>query len=270
MTSVATKREPTISRADIKAGGSIDMIGLCKKYGSLTALENIQLNVPGGEFISVVGPSGCGKSTLLRILAGLSPPTSGEVRINGEPVTGPRRDIGVVFQTPLLFDWRTVLDNVMLPVDVQRLGRAANRDKARELLALVGLSEFENHYPKQLSGGMQQRVGIARALIHDPAMLLMDEPFGALDAMTRERMNLELKRIWEARNKTIVFITHSIPEAVFLGERVVVLAPRPGRIADLLTIDLPRKRPLEIMNTDEFGAYVRRIRNHFGASGGLD
>lgn len=253
-----------------QTGGSIELDGLGKKYGSLTALEHMNLQVPGGEFISIVGPSGCGKSTLLQILAGLSPATSGQVRINGEMVTGPRNDIGVVFQTPLLFDWRTVLENVMLPVDVQRLGREANRGKARALLDLVGLADFENHYPKQLSGGMQQRVGIARALIHDPSMLLMDEPFGALDAMTRERMNLELKRIWQRHGKTIVFITHSIPEAVFLGERVVVMAPRPGRIADLLSIDLPRERPLDIMTTDEFGAYVRRIRDHFGASGGLD
>ncbi|WP_137390946.1 ABC transporter ATP-binding protein [Rhodoligotrophos defluvii] len=253
-----------------QAGKSIEIIDVSKNYGTFTALENINFAIASGEFVSIVGPSGCGKSTLLRILAGLSPPTRGKVLINGDLVTEPRRDIGIVFQTPLLFEWRTVLDNTLLPVDVQRLGRARNTEKARELLALVGLSDFESYYPKQLSGGMQQRVGIARALVHDPAMLLMDEPFGALDAMTREKMNLELKRIWEARRKTIVFITHSIPEAVFLGERVVVLAPRPGRIADVLEVDLPRDRGLDIMNTDRFGSYVRRIRAHFGSSGGID
>lgn len=251
-------------------GGSIELEGLTKRYGDLTAIEDLNLHVEPGEFVAIVGPSGCGKSTLLRVLAGLLPASEGVVKIDGTPIDGPRRDIGIVFQTPLLFEWRNVLDNVMLPIDVQKLGRKQNRERARELLQLVGLSDFEKHYPRQLSGGMQQRVGIARALVHDPAMLLMDEPFGALDAMTRERMNVELKAIWARQKKTIFFITHSIPEAVFLGERVVVMTPRPGRITETLPIDLPRQRSLEIMNTDRFGEYVSRIRRHFGAAGGLD
>lgn len=250
--------------------GAIELEELTKHYGAMTAIDNLNLAVKPGEFISIVGPSGCGKSTLLRMLAGLTAPTKGRVVIDGKTVNGPRRDIGIVFQTPLLFDWRTILDNVLLPVDVQKLGREKYTEPAKDLLKLVGLKDFEKHYPKQLSGGMQQRVGIARALVHDPSMLLMDEPFGALDAMTREKMNVELKRIWAAQNKTIIFITHSIPEAVFLGERVVVMTPRPGRIADTIPIDLPRIRPLEIMNTEKFGDYVKYIRTYFGAEGGID
>lgn len=253
-----------------QTSGAIELEALTKQYGAMTAIDNLNLLVKPGEFISIVGPSGCGKSTLLRMLAGLTEPTKGRVVIDGKTVDGPRRDIGIVFQTPLLFDWRTILDNVLLPIDVQRLGRANYTETAKDLLHLVGLRDFEKHYPKQLSGGMQQRVGIARALVHDPAMLLMDEPFGALDAMTREKMNVELKRIWAAQNKTIIFITHSIPEAVFLGERVVVMTPRPGRIAEVIPIDMPRVRPLEIMNTEKFGDYVKRIRVYFGAEGGID
>ena len=176
----------------------------------------------------MVGPSGCGKTTLLKILAGLMPPSRGDARLRGTPITGPRQDIGVVFQSPVLFPWRTVLDNVLLPIDVQGLPRERHRRAALDLLALVGLEGFERRYPWELSGGMQQRVALTRALVHDPAMLLMDEPFGALDAMTREQMNVELQRIWLERKKTVVFITHSIPEAVFLGDRVLVMSPRAG------------------------------------------
>jgi NitT/TauT family transport system ATP-binding protein len=249
---------------------------LSLRYGSakggVLALSNISFSVNDGEFLAVVGPSGCGKSTLLKILAGLLPRTEGEALLKGTPIKGPRRDIGVVFQSPVLFPWRNVLGNVMLPADVQRLDKIEMRKRALDLISLVGLSKFENRYPRELSGGMQQRVGIVRALIHDPAILLMDEPFGALDAMTRESMNVELQRIWLERRKTVLFITHSTAEAVFLADRVIVLTARPGRIGDEFAVDLPRPRPLEVMNTDAFGAYVRRIRAALAASssGGFD
>ena len=247
---------------------------LGKRFGGagsvVTALSDIDFTINDGELVVVVGPSGCGKSTLLRILAGLLPQSDGEALLHGTPITGPRRDIGVVFQSPVLFPWRSVLGNAMLPVDVQRLGREKLKTRAFDLLKLVGLDGFEHRYPWELSGGMQQRVALVRALIHDPALLLMDEPFGALDAMTREAMNVELQRIWMERRKTILFITHSIGEAVFLADRVLVMTPRPGRILDTLKIDLPRPRGLEVMNTEAFGAYVRRIRQALNATGGLD
>jgi len=247
---------------------------LTKSYGTtaapVTALEAIDFAVADGEFVAVLGPSGCGKSTLLKILAGLFPPSSGEAALRGTLISGPRRDIGVVFQSPVLFPWRSVLHNVLLPADVQRLGRAEHERKALDLLALVGLGGFEHRYPWELSGGMQQRVAIVRALIHDPALLLMDEPFGALDAMTREQMNLELQRIWLERRKTVLFVTHSIPEAVFLADRVLVLTSRPGRIAETVAVDMPRPRSLEVMNTAAFGSFVARIRRHFSAHGAVD
>jgi len=247
---------------------------LSKRYatrgGSLTALEDISFTVSEGDFVAVVGPSGCGKSTLLKILAGLLPPSRGDARLRGVPITGPRRDIGVVFQSPVLFPWRTVLDNVLIPVDVQGLSRERYRPVARDLLSLVGLDGFERHYPWELSGGMQQRVALTRALVHDPAMLLMDEPFGALDAMTREQMNVELQRIWLDRRKTVVFITHSIPEAVFLGTRVLVMSRRPGRILEDRRVDLPHPRSLDVMSTPVFGEHVRAIRGQFAVAGRLD
>ena len=244
--------------------------GLTRRYGAVTALDHVDLTIRGGELIAIVGPSGCGKSTLLRILAGLMPPTEGEAWLQGSRIEGPRRDIGVVFQTPVLFPWRSVLDNVLLPVDVQRLGRDKMRATAMTLLRMVGLEGFESHLPNQLSGGMQQRAALVRALIHDPSVLLMDEPFGALDAMTREQMNVELQRIWMERRKTVVFVTHSVGEAVFLADRVVVMSPRPGRIVDTLDIDFPRPRPLSVMNTEAFGVHVRRIRAKLNATGGLE
>jgi NitT/TauT family transport system ATP-binding protein len=257
--------------------GPVDAIrveALSKHYasraGAVTALADISFSVAEGEFVAIVGPSGCGKSTLLKILAGLLSTSAGEARLRGTPIAGPRRDIGVVFQSPVLFPWRTVLDNVLLPVDVQHLGRERYEKVALDLLGLVGLQGFEGRYPWELSGGMQQRVAITRALVHDPAMLLMDEPFGALDAMTREHMNLELQRIWLDKRKTVLFITHSIPEAVFLGDRVLVMTPRPGRILDDVAVDLPRPRPLEVMNTPEFGRYARAIRAQFSTRGSLD
>ncbi len=253
---------------------AISVRELSKSYpsrnGCVHALQQITFSVKEGEFVAVVGPSGCGKSTLLKILAGLLPTSKGEACLRGIPIKGPRRDIGVVFQSPVLLPWRSVLENVLLPVDVQRLGGDRYRKVALELLSLVGLQEFAHCYPRELSGGMQQRVAITRALIHDPAMLLMDEPFGALDAMTREQMNLELQRIWLERKKTVVFITHSIPEAVFLADRVLVMSARPGRIMDAVTVDIPRPRLLEAMNLPEFCAMVSSLRAQFHAKGALD
>jgi NitT/TauT family transport system ATP-binding protein len=251
---------------------SIAVRQLWKRYGDsdtgVVALSNIDFSIADGEFVSIVGPSGCGKSTLLRILAGLMPPTQGEAALNGSAISGPRRDIGVVFQSPVLFPWRTVLANAKLPVDVQGLDKAAMHTRAQDLLKLVGLEGFEGRYPRELSGGMQQRVSLVRALIHDPALLLMDEPFGALDAMTRETMHIELQRIWMESRKTVVFITHSIAEAVFLSDRVLVMTPRPGKVAEILKVDLPRPRSLDIVNTETFGAYVRHIRKALTAVGG--
>ena len=247
---------------------------LWRRFGAgadeVVALQDIDFSVADGEFVSIVGPSGCGKSTLLKILAGLLPASEGEAQLKGTPIAGPRRDIGVVFQSPVLFPWRTVLANCVLPGEVQSLDKAEIKKRALSLLNLVGLTGFEHRYPWQLSGGMQQRVALVRALVHDPAMLLMDEPFGALDALTRETMNVELQRIWLERQKTVVFITHSTAEAVFLADRVLVMTPRPGRIQDELVIDLPRPRSLDVMNTEAFGTYVRRIRKELNAGGGLE
>ena len=238
--------------------------------GNVTALSDIDCTIGDGEFMSIVGPSGCGKSTLLKILAGLLQRSGGDALLNGTPIDGPRNDIGVVFQSPVLFPWRSVLGNVLLPVDVQKLGREKMQQRALDLLNLVGLKDFEHRYPWELSGGMQQRVALVRALIHDPALLLMDEPFGALDALTREAMNVELQRIWMESRKTVVFITHSTSEAVFLGDRVMVMTPRPGKVEDMLEIDLPRPRSLDVMTTEKFGTYVRRIRKSLNAGGGLE
>jgi len=247
---------------------SVRRLSLTYGHGpnAVEALRRIDFSVAEGEFVSVVGPSGCGKSTLLKILAGLLPQTEGAASLRGTPIRGPRRDIGVVFQSPVLFPWRSVLGNVMLPADVQGLDRIEMRKRALDLISLVGLTGFEGRYPRELSGGMQQRVGIVRALIHDPALLLMDEPFGALDAMTREAMNVELQRIWMERRKTVLFITHSTAEAVYLADRVIVMTSRPGRIGDEFEVELPRPRALDVMNTEAFGTYVRRIRSALNAA----
>ena len=233
-------------------------------------LAGISLDIAVGEFVTIVGQSGCGKTTLLKILAGLLPCSGGRVTLRGAVVDGPSRDIGIVFQDPVLLPWRTVLDNVMLPVQVLRLERERYRARALDLLGLVGLRGFEGKYPHELSGGMRQRVAIARALVHDPPLLLMDEPFGALDAMTRESMNVELLRIWQASGKTVVFITHSISEAVFLADRVIVMSARPGRVREIVRVELPRPRDLDMMASDTFGVYTRRIRHLFDAAGRLD
>ena len=226
----------------------------------IRALDDISLRVREHEFVTVVGPSGCGKTTLLKILAGLVPPSAGAVRVAGSPVAAPRRDIGIVFQNPVLLPWRTVLDNVLLPAEVQDIPLGLAQARAGELLKMVGLAEFADKYPMELSGGMQQRAAISRALVSDPKLLLMDEPFGALDAMTREQMNLELQRIWRESGKTVLLITHSIPEAVFLGDRVVVMTPRPGRIARIIDVPIPRPRPIDAMGDPLFARLTGDIR----------
>jgi len=236
----------------------------------IRALADVTLDVAEGEFVTIVGPSGCGKTTLLRILGGLLSASSGSVELLGRRVSGPSRNVGMVFQDPVLLPWRTVLENVMLPVVVLRLDRRTHRRRALDLLGLVGLTGFEDKYPHELSGGMRQRVSLARALVHDPALLLMDEPFGALDAMTREAMNLELQRIWRESRKTVAFITHSIPEAAFLGDRVVVMSPRPGHIVDVVRVDLERPRDLDMLGSDVFGSHTRKIRHLLGPKGWLE
>jgi NitT/TauT family transport system ATP-binding protein len=232
--------------------------------GRVLALEPISFQVGVGEFLCIVGPSGCGKTTLLRILGGLLAPTRGAVYLNGKPLDSPRRQIGFVFQKANLMPWRIVLKNVTLPLEVQGIGRAEAYAPAQELLELVGLGGFEKVYPHELSIGMQQRVAIARALIHDPTILLLDEPFASLDALTRERMNLELLRIWEARRKTVVMVTHSIQEAVFLADRVLVMSPRPGRIEAAVSVPLPRPRQLAMLYSQEFGSLSQQVRQAIG------
>jgi NitT/TauT family transport system ATP-binding protein len=237
--------------------------------GGTTALQGIDLAIEEREFVSLIGPSGCGKSTLLRIVGDLVQPTSGSVVVNGKPARRARidRDYGIVFQDPVLYDWRTVAKNIALPLEIARWDRRRRAERVKAMLELVELGGFGDHYPWQLSGGMQQRVSIARALSFDPALLLMDEPFGALDEMTRERLNMELLRIWEASGSTIVFVTHSIAEAVFLSTRVVVMSARPGRISDLIPIDLPQPRTGATREEPRFFELVTRVREalHMGA-----
>ncbi len=224
------------------------------------AIQSVSMEINAGELVCLVGPSGCGKSTLLKILAGLHPHEGGEVRIGSpEEPFDPSRDVGMVFQQPLLLKWRRILENVLLPAEILGLPMEASRERARGLLSMVGLSGFEENYPYELSGGMQQRAAIARALVHDPKLILMDEPFGALDALTREKMNLELLRIWRESQKTIVFVTHGIQEAVFLGTHVAVMTAGPARMADYFDVDLPEDRDLDIKTHENFGEYTRRI-----------
>jgi NitT/TauT family transport system ATP-binding protein len=232
--------------------------------GEVTALEDFSLDVADGEFLTVVGRSGCGKTTLLKLTAGLLLATSGTVHVAGKPVTTPLTNIGIVFQAPVLLPWRKTLANVLLQIEARKLDVNGYRKRALELLELTGLKGFEDCYPSELSGGMQQRVSISRALVHDPPLLLMDEPFGALDAITRDEMNLELRRIWSESKKTVLFITHSIPEAVFLGDRVIVMTPRPGRVAEILNIDLPQPRTTALRDDAKFIGYVKRIRERLG------
>jgi NitT/TauT family transport system ATP-binding protein len=252
----------------------VSLQGVSKQFGQrgVTALQGIDLDVHPGEFVSLIGPSGCGKSTLLRIVGDLIQPTAGTVVVNGKAAQSARvdRDYGIVFQDAVLFDWRTVAKNISLPLEMLGWNRRKRADRVQELLDLVELTGFEDHYPWQLSGGMQQRVSIARALSFDPALLLMDEPFGALDEMTRERLNLELLRIWERSGSTVVFVTHSIAEAVFLSTRVVVMSPRPGRITGIVDVDLPRPRTSETREQPLFAELVREVRRLLRAGGGFE
>jgi NitT/TauT family transport system ATP-binding protein len=236
------------------------------------ALRDIDLTIGRGEFISLIGPSGCGKSTLLRLIGDLTSPSGGSVTISGKSAHRARldRDYGIVFQSPVLFDWRTVEKNVQLPLEVSGVPRAERHERAARMLELVELSDFAGHRPWQLSGGMQQRVAIARALALNPQILLMDEPFGALDEMTRERMNLELLRVWQATGTTVVFVTHSIPEAVFLSTRVVVMSPRPGRITDLIDVDLPYPRTIDTRELERYFELVTRVRESLRAGEGRE
>jgi len=245
---------------------AVRISGVSKTFGSgpgaVAALEAVDLSILPGELVSLIGPSGCGKSTLLRIVGDLTSASAGEVLVNGKPSERARldRDYGMVFQAPVLMDWRTVARNVELPLEVMGFGRAERTERSRRLLSLVELQDFGGKYPWQLSGGMQQRAAIARALAFDPKLLLMDEPFGALDEMTRERMNLELMKIWSQTATTIIFVTHSIPEAVFLSSRVVVMSPRPGRIARVIEIDLPQPRAFETRELPRYFELVTEVR----------
>jgi len=246
----------------------VEVSGLGKTYRgrlkSVTALAGVDLEVRAGDFVSVVGPSGCGKSTLLKILAGLIPKSSGSVRLSGAEVDGPSRSVGVMFQTPVLFAWRTVLDNILLPIEIFKLDKRQYADRAKELIAMVGLEGFAESYPRELSGGMQQRVALCRLLVYQPEILLMDEPFGALDEFTRESLDLELQSLWSSQGLTVVFVTHHLSEAVLLSDRVAVMSGSPSRISDVVEIDLPRPRQVEMMKTPRYSELLFTVR------GGLD
>jgi NitT/TauT family transport system ATP-binding protein len=244
----------------------VSLFGVSKQFATragidIVALRDITLTIPRDQFVTLVGPSGCGKSTALKLIGGITPPSEGEVRLNGQRLERPSRKIGMVFQRPVLLPWRNVVDNVLFPIEMLGWSVQAYRDTAKRLIELVGLRGFENALPNELSGGMQQRASICRALIYDPEMLLMDEPFGALDAMTREDLSMELLRIWTERRKTVVFVTHSINEAVLLADRVLVMTARPGRVVMDVPITLPRPRSLSTEFTSEFKDYVQMIRN---------
>jgi len=246
---------------------SVEKVFASRRRAALKALDNVSLDIGAGEFVSIVGPSGCGKSTLMMMVSGLTPPSAGHIAIDSKEVTKPYTNLGIVFQRDALLEWRTVLDNVLFQVDIRHESRSASTPRAIELLKRAGLGGFEKYYPWELSGGMRQRVAICRALLGDPPLLLMDEPFGALDAMTREQMNLDLQRLWLDNRKTVLFITHSISEAVFLSDRVVVMSPRPGKIAAVVTIDLPRPRKLSMREGAAFGRHVALIRETFQGFG---
>jgi NitT/TauT family transport system ATP-binding protein len=266
---------PAAARPDLpghpsSASGRIVVDGVSRTFadrtgsGELVALSGIDLVVEPGDFVSLVGPSGCGKSTLLMIIAGLLPASAGEVTIDGQAITSPRRSVGLMFQTPELFPWRNVIENVLLPVDVFGWGRSRHLERARELLRLVGLEGFERAHAHELSGGMQQRTALCRVLMGDPGVILMDEPFGALDEFTRERLNLELLRIWESTGKTIVFVTHNIGEAVFLSSKVVVMGTNPGRVLRIVPIELERPRSYAALRERAYSDRVFEIRELLG------
>jgi NitT/TauT family transport system ATP-binding protein len=260
--------------APVTAPTFVQIDGVTKVYpiqgGYLHALDEVDLTIREHEFVSIVGPSGCGKSTLLLITSGLIPASTGTIHVGGKPVGAkPYTDVGIVFQRDVLLDWRTALSNILLQCEIRGLDRKSGKQRAEDLLRLVGLEGFGERYPGELSGGMRQRVAICRALVHDAPLLLMDEPFGALDALTREQMSTDLERIWERERKTVLFVTHSIPEAVFLSDRVVVMSPRPGRIEKIIDIQLPRPRRLADRESSVFAEHNREIREIFQATGVL-
>lgn len=230
----------------------------------VVALKDISFDVEAGEFVAIVGPSGCGKSTLLRIIAGLMPASEGEILIEGKPVNGPTKGVGMVFQTPVLMPWKRVAENILFPLQIMGRKNDANNTNLNQLMKLLGLEGFEDAYPFELSGGMQSRVAIGRALITNPKLLLMDEPFGALDALTREKMGLELLRIWGEYRNTVIFVTHDVAEAVFLADKVVVMTPRPGTVKNIIKIDLDRPRDLSVKSSPEFAEYALKVRKELG------
>jgi NitT/TauT family transport system ATP-binding protein len=262
MTSVAVPRAVGAPVPDLAPARppALRVASVRKSYDQLEAIREINLDVADGEFVSVLGPSGCGKSTLLMMIAGLIDITGGDIAINGKPVRGPRKEVGVVFQSPVLLPWRTVLQNVMFPVELLRLPREEYKARAIELLRMAKIDDFLDSLPRQLSGGMRQRAAICRALVHNPSILLMDEPFSALDAITRDEMAIELLRIWQANRKTVVFVTHSIREAVLLSDRVLVMDRRPATIIEEVKVDLPRPRNIAMTEDEGFNRLVRHLR----------
>jgi NitT/TauT family transport system ATP-binding protein len=261
------KRAAAVMPETSSNGPLIDARSISKVFQAedeaVHALRDVSFSVGKGEFVSCLGPSGCGKTTLMMILVGLTSADKGEAWIEGRRITGPFTNVGIVFQNPELLEWRTALENILLQIEIRRLPVRKFIGRARELLDQVGLHNFESKFPFELSGGMKQRVALCRALIHDPEILLMDEPFGALDALTRDQMNLDLQRIWLEKRKTAVLVTHSIDEAVFLSDRIIVMTPRPGTIAETITVDLPRPRTLDRKDTPEFTAFTGHIRKKF-------
>lgn len=263
---------PVSARSDAEtAVPAIELRGVEKRFGfggnQVQALDKVDLSIAKGEFVAIVGPSGCGKSTILKMVAGLYQPTSGEILVNGEPLRKPPDSLGVAFQQDLLLPWRTIMKNVMLKSSFRRGNEKQVRARAQHLIDLVGLSGFENSVPSELSGGMRQRAALCRALVEEPELLLLDEPFGALDAITRDQMALDLQRLWGEQRNTVILITHSIVEAVFLASRVIVLSPRPGRIQRVIEVDLERPRPLSIIDTKKFGQYAQQVRAEFDSMG---
>jgi NitT/TauT family transport system ATP-binding protein len=266
------RRAPDI-RPAAAASVAISANRVSKVFGregaEVHALDNVNIDVGGSEFVSIVGPSGCGKSTLLRLMAGLSQPTTGEILTNGHRVQKPATDVGIVFQNPVLLDWRSVIDNVLIQIELRSERPDKYRERARLLLDAVGLGEFLDRYPRELSGGMRQRTAIIRALIHEPPVLLMDEPFGALDALTREQMRVDLELLWMRTRKTVVFVTHGIDEAVLLADRVVVMSPRPGRIEQIIDVTIPRPRGLDARHHPQFVETTQQITELFLSRGVL-
>jgi NitT/TauT family transport system ATP-binding protein len=256
----------SIGDATLADATHVALSSVQKSYGEIEAIRDASFALTAGEFVSVLGPSGCGKSTLLMMIAGLISPSAGKITVGGSPVRGPRPEIGIVFQSPVLLPWRSIIDNVLFPIEMLKLPRRKFLLRALELLEMAKIAEFARKLPRELSGGMRQRAAICRALIHDPTLLLMDEPFSALDAMTRDEMGLELLRIWQANRKSVLFVTHSIREAAFLSDRVLVMGRRPASMIAEIRIDTPRPRRLDMMEHPDFNAYVRELRKAIEAS----